>query len=76
MSAYPQLSKYKKSIIDIANLVHPNSSKSTATVTIDEKEYLDYVNAINECAYTDRMIEGIIILSEELKELYECNFKK
>ena len=34
-----QLSKYKKSIIDIANLVHPNSSKSTATVTIDEKEW-------------------------------------
>ena len=34
-----QLSKYKKSIIDIANLVHPNSSKSTATITIDDKEW-------------------------------------
>ena len=34
-----QLSKYKKSIIDIANLVHPNSNKSTATITIDEKEW-------------------------------------
>lgn len=33
-----QLSKYKKSIIDIANLVHPNSNKSTATITVDEKE--------------------------------------
>lgn len=34
-----QLSKYKKSIIDIANLVHPNSSKSTATITVGEKEW-------------------------------------
>ena len=33
-----QLSKYKKTIIDIANLVHPNSNKSTATITVDEKE--------------------------------------
>lgn len=32
-----QLTKYKKNIIDMSNLVHPNSSKSNATVTIDGK---------------------------------------
>lgn len=29
------LAKYKKTVIDIANLVHPNSAKSTATVNIN-----------------------------------------
>lgn len=33
-----QLAKYKKSIIDMSNLVHPNSTRSTATVTVDNKE--------------------------------------
>lgn len=33
-----QLSKYKKSVIDIANLVHPKSSNSNATITVDGKE--------------------------------------
>lgn len=33
-----QLAKYKKSIIDISNLVHPNSTRSTATITVDNKE--------------------------------------
>ena len=32
-----QLAKYKKNIIDMSNLVHPNSSKSKATVNIDGK---------------------------------------
>lgn len=32
-----QLTKYKKNIIDMSNLVHPNSSKSKATITIDGK---------------------------------------
>lgn len=32
-----QLTKYKKNIIDMSNLVHPNSSKSKATVTIGDK---------------------------------------
>lgn len=32
-----QLTKYKKNIIDMSNLVHPNSSKSNATVNIDGK---------------------------------------
>lgn len=32
-----QLTKYKKNIIDMSNLVHPNSSKSKASVTIDGK---------------------------------------
>ena len=33
-----QLAKYKKPIIDIANLVHPKSSNSNATITVDNKE--------------------------------------
>lgn len=33
-----QLAKYKKSIIDMSNLVHPNSTRSTATVIVDNKE--------------------------------------
>ena len=33
-----QLSKYKKSVIDIANLVHPKSSNSNATIMVDGKE--------------------------------------
>lgn len=36
-SAY-ELTKYKKTTIDIANLTHPNISKSKATITIDDKE--------------------------------------
>lgn len=32
-----QLTKYKKNIIDMSNLVHPNSGKSNATVTINGK---------------------------------------
>ena len=32
-----QLAKYKKNIIDMSNLVHPNSSKSNETITIDGK---------------------------------------
>ena len=33
-----QLSKYKKSIIDISNLVHPKSTNSNATITINGEE--------------------------------------
>lgn len=33
-----QLSKYKKSIIDISNLVHPKSTNSSASVTINGEE--------------------------------------
>ena len=33
-----QLAKYKDTVIDIANLVHPNSSLSKASVVIDGKE--------------------------------------
>lgn len=33
-----QLSKYKKSIIDISNLVHPKSTNSSATITINGEE--------------------------------------
>lgn len=33
-----QLAKYKKTIIDIANLVHPNSMRSNAMISIDDKE--------------------------------------
>ena len=33
-----QLAKYKDTVIDIANLVHPNSSLSKATVVVDGKE--------------------------------------
>lgn len=33
-----QLAKYKKSIVDMSNLVHPNSTRSTATITVDNKE--------------------------------------
>ena len=33
-----QLAKYKKSIIDISNLVHPNSKRSKAVITVNGKE--------------------------------------
>lgn len=33
-----QLGKYKSSVIDIANLVHPNSSLSKAVITVDGKQ--------------------------------------
>ena len=42
-SAY-ELAKYKKTTIDISNLVHPNISKSKAFITIDNKN----VNVIDE----------------------------
>lgn len=42
-SAY-ELAKYKKTTIDISNLVHPNISKSKAFITVDNKN----VNVIDE----------------------------
>lgn len=38
MDAY-SLFKYKKSIIDVANLVHPSVENSKATITVGDKEY-------------------------------------
>ncbi len=39
------------------------------------KEYLDFVNDMNECATTDRMIENIIAKSKELDHYYKANFE-
>lgn len=39
MDSYSLL-KYKKTVIDVSNLVHPNSSLSKATVTVEGKEGL------------------------------------
>lgn len=50
-----QLAKYKKSVIDIANLVHPNSSKSSAEITVENEimKTLDaLMNGINVTADT------------------------
>ena len=45
LDAY-QLAKYKKSVIDISNLVHPNSKKSKATMMGDNKETIKVLDAI------------------------------
>lgn len=40
------LAKYKKSNIDIANLVHPNPNKSKATLTLPDKETIKTLDAL------------------------------
>jgi len=40
------LAKYKKSNIDIANLVHPNPNKSKATLTLPDKEVIKTLDAL------------------------------
>lgn len=37
--------------------------------------FIDFVESINPCAHTDRMIERVIAKSEELKKLYYNNFE-
>lgn len=37
-------------------------------------DYLSFVNDMNECAVTDRMIEDIITKSKELDRYYKANF--
>ena len=37
-------------------------------------EYNDFVNAYNECAYSDRMVEDVIRTAKELEFAYESNF--
>lgn len=37
--------------------------------------FIDFVENINTCAHTDRMIERVIAKSEELKKLYKNNFE-
>ena len=40
------LTKYKKTVIDIANLVHPNPTKSTATVKDENGKEVNVLNAL------------------------------
>ena len=40
------LTKYKKTVIDIANLVHPNPTKSTATVKDENGNEVNVLNAL------------------------------
>lgn len=40
------LAKYKKSNIDIANLVHPNPNNSNATLTLPDKEVIKTLDAL------------------------------
>lgn len=40
------LAKYKKTVIDIANLVHPNPTKSTATVKDENGNEVNVLNAL------------------------------
>ena len=40
------LSKYKKTVIDIANLVHPNPTKSTATIKDENGNEVNVLNAL------------------------------
>ena len=39
-------------------------------------DYLYCVNQINECAWTDRIIENILTLSKKLEDYYNNNFDK
>ena len=36
----------------------------------ESEEFLNYVNATNQCAYTDRMVENIIALAHKLEATY------
>ena len=39
------------------------------------KEFNEFVDSIgNQCAYTDRIVEKIIEISEEIAKLYQDNF--
>lgn len=38
--------------------------------------WLDYVKSFNPCAYSDRILEHVIEVAEEIKQLHEENFKE
>lgn len=35
--------------------------------------FLDYTEQLNQCAYTDRLIETLLAQASELKDLYDTN---
>lgn len=39
----------------------------------EAKKYVIEVTALNPTAYSDRIIENVLSLAEELKQLYETN---
>ncbi len=38
-------------------------------------DYLSYINRLNECAYSDRIVEYIIKRSKELEKIHNSRFK-
>lgn len=49
-----------------------NTIKDINTMCLD---YLSYVNGVNECAYSDRIVEYIIKRSKELEKLHNLRFE-
>lgn len=48
--------------------------KLVSDIRKESDEFLTMIKSIgNQCAYTDRMIERIISLSDELKKAYDTN---
>lgn len=56
-----------------------NDKKIEKVVAELESRCHDFLSTVkslgNHCAWTDRKVEGIIELSEELKKLHESQFK-
>lgn len=43
------------------------------TIHDNAKDFVEYVSDLNQCAYTDSMIENIISAAKELERLYYDN---
>lgn len=49
--------------------------KTVASLSSKCNEYLAYVNSLNECAYSDRMLESIINKAKQLEEYHYNRFE-
>lgn len=56
-----RIAKYSKSIIDIANLCHPSSAKSTAEIEISEKEAAKVGLPVGVVKALDALMKGLTI---------------
>ena len=57
-----------------------NQDKRIRKNVIELKErcekFIEYVTTLNECAYSDRMIESIVLAAKELEKNHNKKFKE
>lgn len=56
-----RIAKYSKSVIDVANLCHPSSKRSTAEISISEKEAKESGLPVGTVKTLDALMKGITV---------------